>query len=200
VGEGAALTEPDVAYVTVGVQTRDATARGAQSANGAAVAAVLAAVEALGIAPADVRTSGVGLQPLFDREPMQVTGYLAANSVRVTVRDPARAGAVLEAAVAAGANQAGNVQFARLDDGVLRQRAIEEAVRVSRGKAEAAARGAGLRLGALVSVTEQGSSTQPPGAGPLLDAASAAGKGGASLEPGQLVVRATVTVAYAVQP
>jgi hypothetical protein len=33
-----------------------------------------------------------------------------------------------------------------------------------------------------------------------MDAAAGKGKGGAPLEPGQLVVGATVTVAYAVQP
>jgi uncharacterized protein YggE len=200
VGEGAVPVEPDVAYVTVGVETRHAAARDAQAANNAVVAAVLAAVRSAGVAEADLRTSGVSLHPFYDREPGQVAAYMAGNSVRVTVRDVARAGAVLDAAIAAGANQAGSVQFGRLDDREARQQALDQAVRAARAKAETIAGAGGLRVLGTHSLQEVfGGPATPEGAAGAAEAA-ALGKGDLPVEPGRLFVRARVQATYEVEP
>src|SRR5687768_7533526 len=99
VGEGTVRTEPTIAYVSTGVQTRGQNAQEAQAENTRIMNAVIAAIRAKGIAEQDIRTSGVNLHPVFDRQPNQVAGYQATNTVRVTVQDVKKTGEVLDATV-----------------------------------------------------------------------------------------------------
>src|SRR5262249_18760482 len=68
VGEGEARGAPDVAYVSVGVQTQSATAADATGENSRLMAAVLSALRARGVASADLQTSGLTVTPQFNRD------------------------------------------------------------------------------------------------------------------------------------
>jgi uncharacterized protein YggE len=153
VGQGVARGEPDLADVTAGVQTRAATAREAQDENDRVMQQVVRRIRALGIGDGDVRTRMVALSPVNEPPHDRAVAYHATNSVEVTLRDPRRVAEVLEAALAAGANQAGDVRFAVRDDAPLRRQALDQALRGARGDAEAAAQTSGVRLGALRSVS-----------------------------------------------
>jgi uncharacterized protein YggE len=198
VGEGSVPAEPDVAYLTVGVQSRHASAREAQGATNQAVEAVLAALRAAGVADADLRTSGVSLHPWYEGPEGRISAYVASNDVRVTVREVGRAGGILDAAIGAGANQAGNIQFGRRDDRALQDEALVAAVAAARAKAEAVARAAGLRLAGPVALREEWSG--PASAETPALAAAPLAKGDVPIEPGRLFVRARVQATYAVAP
>jgi hypothetical protein len=199
VGDGQARGEPDVAYVSAGVQTQAQTAGAAQDANTKAMTDVLAKLKGMGIAANDIRTSGVSLHPVYDRQPNQVTGYVANNSVTVTVQDVTRAGAVLDAAITSGANQSAGVQFGFKDDAPLRRQAAEAAVKAARVRADAIAAAAGLRVTGIISIVDEGGSGGGPR--PLEAVRSAAPMAAAApadvpLQPGQLAVTARVQVVY----
>ena len=72
-GEGEASAMPDVAYVTVGVQTQNETAAAAVGENSRAMTAVLDAMRARGLASRDLQTTGLSVSPQFDRQ-QQITG------------------------------------------------------------------------------------------------------------------------------
>ncbi len=104
-GSGTVNTVPDRADFSFGVHTESATAAAALGANGALMTKVIDAVEHAGVAKADVQTSQVSLSPQTSTDGKRIIGYAADNSVTVTIRDLASAGAVVDAAVAARANQ-----------------------------------------------------------------------------------------------
>jgi uncharacterized protein len=198
VGTGTVQGPPDIAYVSAGVQSRGATAREAQDANTAAMGQVLARIKALGIAEQDIRTSGVNLQPVYDRQPSQLSGYMASNQVTVTVRDVKRAGEVLDQAISSGANQSAGVRFGIQDEAPLRRQALDQAVKSARSTADAMAAAAGLRVTGIISMTDEGGGAPQPyeRAVPMAAAASPAD---VPLQPGQLAVSARVRIVYQFQ-
>jgi uncharacterized protein len=193
-GEGRAMARPDIAHVSVGVQTQAQTAQQAQAENTQQMQAVIDRVKALGIQDRDIRTSGISLHPIHGREQNQITGYQAMNSVRVTVRDVNQSGQILDTAVTAGANLAGNITFGILDDKQLRQQALQAAVQDARTKADALAQPLGLRVTSIISVAEESFG----GPRPMEDMARPAMAQAAPVpvEPGELTVQANVRVIF----
>jgi uncharacterized protein YggE len=202
VGEATVKAEPDVAYVTTGVQTRGQTARQAQDENTRKMNDILAAIKRLGVADADIRTSGINLHPNYGRQPDQIEGYIATNSVTITVQDVRRVGEVLDATVTAGANQAGGIQFSIKDDTQLRRQALDQAVKAARVRADAIAGAAGLRVTTIQSLTDVSSgAAAPPMPMPRVaqSMAADAASGPVPVQPGQLAVTARVQVVYSLQ-
>lgn len=198
-GEAQAAAQPDVAYVTLGVDTPAATAAEATGNNASAMSAVIGAVKAQSISDQNVRTQDFSVTPVYavqrpgDASTPTITGYRVKNTVRVTVEDVANVGKVLDAGLAAHANSAVGVSFAIKDTTRLQQQALKDAVGQARSKAEAIAGGAGLRLTGPYTITE--SATQLPR--PIAAAAPAAGSVASTpIESGQLTVTAHVQIAF----
>ena len=123
----------------------------------------------------------------------QVTGYTADNSVSAKTK-VAGAGALLDAAVAAGAN---TVSGPTLDVGgrdALYRDALKKAVADARAKAEALAEAGGFGVGQVSAVTEQSAGAP----GPVFDAL-AAKSSGTPVEPGTQDVAADVTVTFRIR-
>ncbi|MBA3787506.1 MAG: SIMPL domain-containing protein, partial [Actinobacteria bacterium] len=106
-GSGTVTSVPDRAQLSFGVETQAATAKAALAANSAEMRKVIAALKAAGAN--DVQTQSVSLYPRYADSTGSVSGgvqgYVAQNSVSATIRELDRAGAVIDAAVGAGANQ-----------------------------------------------------------------------------------------------
>ncbi len=151
---------PDQAQIDGGVSSEAKTAREASDANNKAMAAILPALKAAGIAEADIQTSRLSLypqsSPVKANGPMQITGYRASNRVTIRIRDVTKVASTLDALVSAGANEIGGINFIvsqaskALDE--ARVRALEDA----RRKAEIYAKAANVRLGAPTSISEEG--------------------------------------------
>ncbi|MEN6371262.1 MAG: SIMPL domain-containing protein [Armatimonadota bacterium] len=191
---------PDIAYITLGVRNRSSKAEQAASENAAAVTKTIQAIRQLRIAESDIETVQYTLQPVFEYPPNQqpkLTGYEAANMVRVTVRNLALVGRVIDAGVSAGANEVQNISFALENEANYRATAITQAVQDGRAKAATMAKALGVRLGKLLNASESTS----PIVYPMLSRAEAA-MGGAEtpISPEQVVVRATVSLVYLIEP
>lgn len=156
---------PDVAQLGVGVVTEAADAKAALAANAAQMTRVVDAVRRAGVAERDVQTTGVSLQPQYayrENQAPRITGYQAHNRVSVKVRDMGKVGEVLDAFVAAGANQVDGPAFT-LDEP---EAALDEARRVAleRARARAAmyAKALGLKIVRIASIDESGTGFEPP--------------------------------------
>lgn len=86
---------------------------------------------------------------------IQFGSYQARNTLRVNVRDPGRAGEIVDAATKAGANVAGVFSLKASDEGQARKAALEAAGRDARAKAEALAAAAGKQIGEAVAIHEE---------------------------------------------
>src|SRR5262245_8061605 len=152
-GSATVRLPPDRVGFTVGVETVDADAAKAFETNDKKVKAVVAALKAKGVTAKDIQTSNLDISSRDERG-QRFNGFRVANLVTVTSSDPAKAGELLQAAVAAGANQAGGLRFSVADPSTVRTRGLELAFEEARGKAQTLAQLAKKSLGEAVCVSE----------------------------------------------
>ena len=166
-GEGSVSAAPDFARVTLGVTNTAKTAGEAMAANAKAANALVSLIKADGVAAADIQTSELSISPMFSQpspgqqtEPT-ITGYSVSNNVGVTLRDIPRLGALLDKAVAAGANSIYGIGFGHNDPSALLDKARPLAVADARRKAEIYASAGGARIGRLMVLTEEAGRQMP---------------------------------------
>jgi uncharacterized protein len=183
-GQGEAKVTPDRASVLVNVQTRGLTAATAAAENAQKTRAVLDAVLKLGIPKEQLSTEGYSVYPelRYDREggSPRVTGYVVTNTVRTETHHPEQAGAIVDAALAAGANLINSLSFYASNIDEPRRKAIALAVASARADAEAMAQAAGGSLGGLLELSTQGPTIPPR---PIYDLAAMAARKTMQAEP-----------------
>lgn len=164
-GSASVTAAPDLATLTLGVTTMGATAAEALGANSAAVQAVMDRLAAAGIEPRDIQTSNLSLNPNYtgydSNQTPQIQNYTASNQVTVTIRKLDQTGAVLDAAVRDGANTLNGLSFGLADPRPAEDAARKAAVADARARAELLTEAAGVRLGAILSITEGGAAPVP---------------------------------------
>src|SRR5688572_1695905 len=133
-GHASVKVVPDQAQLWFGVESDGATARAALAANASEMRKLLDALRAAGAT--DLQTQHVNVSPRYVEGPVDAggggkvgaNGYTAHNSVAATVKQLARAGAVIDAAVAAGANHVSGPNLTRADTSDVYREALEAAV------------------------------------------------------------------------
>jgi uncharacterized protein YggE len=194
---GEVMAEPDMATITLGVQTEAPTAAQALGANAEQMTRVLAALRRAGIAERDIRTSQLSVSPKYvfeQNQPPRLTGYDASNQVSVTARDLKRLGPTVDAAVGAGATNVNSISFGFVDPTPAQDAARLAAVRALQAKADLYAKALGRPILRLVSLTE-GASYSPPAPGEVMMTAQRIAAP-TPVSPGALQVRIQVTGVY----
>jgi uncharacterized protein len=200
-GEGVVKMAPDRVWVTIAAESRAKSPRDAQRVNSDAMKAVLDKLKAMGL-PADaIRTSGYDLQPQFDyvNGKQSLREYLARNSIEVRVDDVARAGEVLDAAVGSGATSVSGVRFDLKDRSAAEREALKKAVADARGRADAAAAGAGMRVDRIVRIEEQRVMLPEPRPIMMSRQSMVAEAAGPPMSPGELEIRVMVTMTSSIK-
>ena len=190
-GTAAVVSVPDRAELSFGVESQGQTARAALSANAAEMRRVIAAVKAAG--GTDVKTQSVSLSPRYN-ERNEVQAYVATNTVSATIKEIAKAGALIDAAVDAGANQVYGPSLSRGDQSGLYRHALKAAVADARASAQALAAASNLSLGRITAIVEGGGAPQPM----PFAAEKAMDAGSTPIEPGTQQVSAVVSVTFSV--
>jgi hypothetical protein len=193
-GTGIVTSVPDEAQFVFGVAVTGPTARAALGASSRRMTALIAAVKGQGVAPADLQTSQVALTPNTNDSGSKILNFTASESLTVTTKAIAKAGAIVDAAVAAGANNVDGPSLGPSSQQALRQRALAAAIADARSRAVAIARAAHVQLGRVVTVTED--SSTPPIA--FQGAAKAAAAPATPVEPGTVQTEEDVTVTFAI--
>jgi uncharacterized protein YggE len=190
-GTASVSSVPDRAELSFGVESQGETARAALAANAAEMRKVIAALKAAGATGA--KTQYVSLSPRYnDRSEPQ--GFVAVNSVSATLEQLARAGAVIDAAVEAGANQVYGPSLSSGDRTELYRQALKRAVANARANAQSLAEAGGVSLGRVTAIVEAGGAPQPlPYA-----ADKAMALESTPIEPGKQQTTANVTVTFSV--
>jgi uncharacterized protein YggE len=182
-GQGEAKVTPDRASILVNVQTRALTAAAAAADNAQRTKAVLDALAKLGLPKEQLGTEGYSVYPemAYDKNggTPRVAGYVVTNTVKAETKRPAEVGAMIDAALGAGANMINSLSFYASSIEEPRRQAIALAVGSARADADAMARAAGGSLGDLIELTTQGATVPPR---PMY-ALSAMRKGAATTEP-----------------
>ena len=190
-GHGVITIAPDEATVTSGVHTQAATAKAALDENARLMNAVIAALKAAG--GRELQTQQVSLYPQTSPQG-DVTAYIADNTVSAKAKI-AGAGALIDAAVSAGANTVSGPSLGVSDRDARYRDALGKAVADARLKAEALAKAGGFGVGPVSTVTEQGGG----GPTPVFQATAALAKDSTPIEPGTQDVAADVTVTFRIR-
>jgi len=185
-GAGSVESVPDEANFTFGVETRGRTAQAAIAANATAMEKLIAALRRAGAR--DLATQWVSVYPVT-REEGTIEGYAASNSVSATI-GVSRAGALIDAAAEAGANQISGPGLSSSDAERLYRDALGAAVADARKRAEVLAKAAGRSLGEISSISEQGAQAIPL----YREAADTASS--TPIVPGEQETTATVIVTF----
>lgn len=199
-GSATVTVAPDMATFTAGVRTDDAQVSTALDTNSAAMQAVLAALRELGVDAQDLQTQTYSVSPNYsyqDNGQQTLTGYSVTNIVTVTVRNLDQLSALLDAAVAAGANQTYGVDLSSTHEDEAYEQALQAAAKDAVRKAGLMAGALGREAGDVISVTE-GSDSYYPLAGNRSVAYDMAA-GSTPIENGILSVTATVNAVVALQ-
>lgn len=198
---GKSTRVPDLATISAGVQTQAKTAQDAIAQNATHMKQVVAALRAAGIAERDIQTSNISLNPQYDyrREDGQgpiLTGYMASNQVSVKFRDIAKAGAIIDALVAVGANQINGPMLSIDDLDSALDEARLDAIRAGRERADLYARALGKRVVRLVMVSEGGGMTRPPMPVVAYSRAMAMDEASSEILPGEQDVSVTLQMSF----
>jgi hypothetical protein len=202
-GSGEVKAQPDMAYVTLGVEARKSTLAAARTEVNASVDRVLALTRELKIEPKFVDSTRLQVQPDYrwdEKASKQVLlGYVVSRQVEVEVHDLDRLGALLEKSVSAGVNQIGG---ARLDSSrrkELEREALTQAVDDARLNADALARAAGAKLGPVQSISAAGAMPVPKYAERAMSVAAAppmADEADQSYQPSEMKFTANVNAQF----
>ncbi|WP_353344266.1 SIMPL domain-containing protein [Aquicoccus sp. SU-CL01552] len=199
-GEGRIEAAPDMATITLGVTHEAKEARDAMQATSEAVAKVLERLAAMGIAPRDLQTRQLSLNPLWsdssvsDRDRRRITGFVASNTVIVRVRDLAALGGVLDAVIEDGANDFNGLRFGLQDPAPLMDEARQRAVSDAMDRAKLLAGAAGVTLGPVLSIDEHGGGSVAP----MAEMAMRMSAAGAPVAAGELTITANVAMVFAI--
>ncbi|MBN9160328.1 MAG: hypothetical protein BGO98_01290 [Myxococcales bacterium 68-20] len=173
-GKGEVSRKPDIARSTMGIAVTAPTVAEASRLANQQMTNLIAAIKKEGVADKDIQTANFSIN--FERHephpvvmsapakpgsagvtaaaPARAGQYRVSNTVRVTIRDIEKAGRLLDAAVAAGANEVWGVSFEIDKPEALEAEAREKAAQDARARAEALAKTQGRTLGEVVSVSE----------------------------------------------
>jgi hypothetical protein len=212
-GEAEVRVVPDEVVLTLGIETHDNQLAVARTHNDTIVKRVLAVAGEFGIPPEHVKTDYIGIEPRYASgcyELCDPIGYVVHKSVVITLRDLAKFEDLLTAVLNSGVNYVQGIEFRTTELRKYRDEARALAVRAAEEKAAALAGELDQKAGKPQNIQEQESSwwsgygawwgwrwgnamsqntVQEYQGAPLGQDASVA--------PGQISVRARVTVSFA---
>lgn len=198
-GRGEVSVAPDMAIISVGVAEDADEARVALNEMTRSAAAVIARIEAAGVASEDLQTGALQLSPRYGTSSLsgysQIEGYQASTTLTVRVRDLPELGTILDAVVTDGANQLSGLRFDVADREPLLNEARQAAVADARSKAELYATAAGVSLGPVLVIAENAGFGGGPEPVMMMEARSS---GPVPVAAGEITISATISMTYGI--
>ncbi len=199
-GTAQVILAPDIAYVSIGVHSEAQTAKEAVAANNEASQTVIDAIKAQGVDPKDIQTTNFSVYQNQKYSPTgenQGTFFMADNTVYVTMRDLPKIGAILDAAIGAGANNIYGITFDVQDKDKALASGRDKAIADAKAQADQLAAATGATLGPVQNINYYNNPPTPY----YYDTNSAGGMGAAPaatvpVTPGQLTMTVSVNVTY----
>ncbi len=207
-GHGTLQVVPDLAYLSLSIEKTASDAAAARADVEGRTAKVLEAARKAGVADKDIDAPSVSVYPEYGCASSglssvsgdctrKITGQHVSRSVILTLRDLSRYGELADGLFKAGITDLGNPDMDRSDRRALEQKARALAVADAHDKAAGLAQSAGVTLGPVYSISEQGGGFTPR---PMMARAALASGAAASPEflNGKIEISADITVFYSI--
>ncbi len=203
-GEATIVVQPDLAKISLAVETKDADSKKAQAENTKIMNAVMKALEEAGVAKDNISTSYYNIYQAFDYDnPVYVADqkedyalvYYVSNGITIKTSNIDEVGKLIDVATAAGANNIEGINFETSKADEYYQQALKDAMQSAKAKADAITATFGKTVDIPLKVSEVG------GAGSYnrnfyAEKVEMAADSTTPIQPGGLKIRATVTVEY----
>jgi len=199
-GDAEVLAAPDEAIVRLGIVRQSAVAETAQDQANTVAQEILNAITKVGVPSKDIQTARLILSPVYNPRgsDQRITSYNATNTISVRLDNLAIVGNVIDAGLKAGANQLEGVQFRLRNELPPREQALKQAIQQAQGKASAMAEALRVNLVGVMEASEGSVSIMPRMQS--FGATAAAQAAPTPVSPGEIEVRANVTVRYRIAP
>ncbi len=200
-GVGTVKVKSDRAGISLGVRETDRELMAAQTRVNEKIADIIKALKAMGVAEEAITTNGISIYPNYNYDVEEtISGYTASNTLYVLVADVDNTGAYIDAAFAAGANSLDYVEFSAVETDDAAARALQLAVDSARAKAQVLADAAGMKLGGVLEIRDDGSSGYVSGDFyAKTNAAEADAGAGTGVMAGMQTVYASVSITFALE-
>ena len=194
-GDATVSKKPDLAFLSVGVESMLPTATAAQRDLADKAAKLIARAKALGVADKDLSTSGYSVNPNYVEPNATLNGYRASEQLQIKWHDVNTVGKALDALVQEGGATQVGVGFGLADPKAAQAEARSLAIGDARSRAQAMANAAGVKLGSVLRVSD----LTTYGGGPSYkNYATGAATADTQVPVGQLDVQVTVEVDFAI--
>jgi uncharacterized protein YggE len=200
-GNGEAQAPPDLAVLSLAIETHAATAADAAGRNGGLAQKVSAAIRARLGDKGKTWTGGYSLYPEYADESRPnakpaITGYRAENTITVQTGALDLVGPLIDAAIAAGANRVNSLDFSLRDDTSARNDAISKAAKDAQAQAQALAAALNLKLGPIINATTVSNEGPRP---VMFRSAVLSANASTPVSPGEVTVPASVSLTYQIE-
>ncbi len=204
-GHGEVSSSPDLAQISIAVETTGGTAGEVIADNARRSDKVVSAIKAMLSGEDKVTTTGYALEPRYDNskpgqssEP-RIVGYVARNEVQVEMRKMEKVGALIDAAIAAGGNRVNNLSFGLAKRDEVLRTALERAGSEAKAQAESIAKALGVRLVRVLHASTSGGPMPRPHYMARAGLAAMEARVPTAIEPGSVSVHAVLEVSYEIE-
>ena len=199
-GSGMVTLTPDIAYVSIGVHTQNASATNAMNENNTMAQSVMNVIKGFSVDDKDIQTTNFSIYPQQQYDDKgNITGilYVVDNTVYVTVRDLTKLGELLDAVVRAGANNINSISFDVADKAAALSQARLAAVQNARQQADELASATGVSVGDVQTISYYDSTA--PTAIQYARADMAGAPSSVPVSAGSMQITTTVTIVYEIK-
>ncbi|HSW47580.1 MAG TPA: SIMPL domain-containing protein [Candidatus Saccharimonadales bacterium] len=191
---------PDTAMISLGVNKDSSSVQSAKDEVNKIINQVTSDLKSLGVDEKDIKTTNYSVNPNYDyiSGTQKTNGYSVNATIEVKIKTVEKANNAIDIATKDGATNVGGVQFV-VDDAKQKQledQARKEAIGKAKEKAASIANAAGIHLGRIVDVQENGDYPRPVqySAGMQMD--TVAKSAPTQLNPGENKISSTVSLSY----
>lgn len=201
-GNGSSSATPDQATITIGIVTSASTANIAEQQNADIATNIQNKLIDLGIDQDKISTTRYTFYPTYDNEKYktnEIVAYNVNNTVSATITDLTKIGNIIDASIQAGANTINSIDFTIKNDKLIKQNALQSAVKDAKSKAEVIAKALDKHIVNVLTVNENGTSIESHNFSRLSLKAASADSISTPITPGTTNVNANVEIVFEIQ-
>lgn len=201
-GNGELQVVPDMAQLTVSVETRATQAKEAVSQNAESSKKVIDYLKKTIKADNAIQTGLFNLSPVYEydneRKKSDLTGYQVTNQIQLKIKDLSQLGHLMDEIVTLGATKIDSLTFKHSNEKQLLDEALKKAILNAKQQAKLIADTAGIDLGKIVSIHPISSGgVQPFAKSFVLESRQIASS--TPIETGELTITSQINITFAIE-
>lgn len=202
-GNGEVTTNPDVAYLTVAVETNSRNASDAVRENAVKTQEVVKKIKAAIGENDKIKTTNYNLSPIYEYDNQSKKQYLkeyrVVNEVQVETYNLENIGKLIDIATSTGANRINGPSFGIKNSADLERKALTLAVEDAKKTAETVASASGTKLVKILRINPSYNIPRPYYNKGFQSRALSAESAPTPIESGDLTVSANVSIVYEIE-